>query len=127
MCQCRTPTTSTMAIKPTIMAPTMPKGARLLPSSSPTNPTSAAIINQMIRFPKVITIGVYLLRTDSHVPDFLLSQKAGHLIHVHVIMSLEGYNSKVQPCHPERSEGSRCPSRQTLRCAQSLPLSEAKA
>src|SRR5229473_785729 len=25
---------------------------------------------------------------------------------------------KVQPCHPERSEGSRCRSRQTLRCAQ---------
>ena len=31
------------------------------------------------------------------VPDLLLSQKAksiGHLLHVHIIMSLEGYNSK---------------------------------
>jgi len=43
-------------------------------------------------------------------------------------------SSWAQRCHPERSEGSRCRSRQTLRGvspersegAQSLPLSEAK-
>jgi len=32
----------------------------------------------------------------------------------------------VSGCHPERSEGSLRPSSQTLRFAQSLPLSEAK-
>ncbi len=34
-------------------------------------------------------------------------------------------NNQTRSCHPERSEGSLCPSRQTLRCAQgdnTLPI-----
>src|SRR2546430_13135392 len=58
ICQCKTPTTRKMAMNPTIIAPTIPKGVRRLANSSPTKPTSAAIINQMIKSPKVMTMTI---------------------------------------------------------------------
>ncbi len=30
----------------------------------------------------------------------------------------DDFTTHKRSCHPERSEGSRCPARQTLRCAQ---------
>jgi hypothetical protein len=87
MCQCKTPTTRKIAINPKMMAPTIPNGVRRRASNSPTTPTIAATISQISRFPKVITISIDLLYI---VQDFHIKPN-GHLIHLHVIMSLEGY------------------------------------
>src|SRR5947209_10920889 len=45
-----------MAMKPRMIAPTRPNGVRRRASNSPTIPTSAAIISQMIRSPRLMSI-----------------------------------------------------------------------
>jgi hypothetical protein len=50
-----------MAINPTIIVPTIPKGVRRLATSSPTKPTSAAMINQTSTSPSVISMTRNLL------------------------------------------------------------------
>jgi len=61
MCQCSTPTTRKIAINPRMIAPTIPKGVRRLANTSPIKPTTAAMINQMIKSASVITMNINLL------------------------------------------------------------------